>query len=152
MIAYKLIISVFAFCILICGQARSQSLILQKGDSIIILVKANKHHTKTGIKVGHGETYQISASGKWQDAGFEPTDAEGFPPKNGVMRSAKFLKAMPKENYMKLIAKSGGAHYAIGNSANIIFRNGDLVLQANDAAFFFGNNSGTLTVAIKRLN
>lgn len=104
---------------------------------MIITVEAKKHHTCTGIRIYPGETYQISATGTWQDAGFEPTDAEGFPPQNGAMRFAKFLKAMPKENYMKLIARAGGKSLAIGNAAHVRFqRRGQLILQANDATFF----------------
>jgi len=152
MTPYKIFILLFILCSSFFQRAVSQSAALQKGDSISILTKATKRFTQTGIKVIKGETYQITAVGKWQDAGFEPTDAAGFPSKNAAMRFAIYLKPMPKENYLKLVAKVGGRHEAIGTEAKIRFKNsGKLIPQPNDAVFFFGNNSGTLTVTIKRV-
>jgi hypothetical protein len=125
----------------------------QIGDSVSIQVKANRRFTHTGLMVTKGETYQVYAIGKWRDAGFEPTDAGGFPPKNSAMRFARFLQPMHRENYMKLVAKTGRKHYAIGTSAEIHFgKSGRLILQPNDALFFFGNNSGTLNVVVRRVN
>src|SRR5580700_2846704 len=99
MIPHKIFITFFVLCSLCSGQAMSQSVILQRGDSVVIMVKANKRLNRSGIRITKGETYMISATGKWQDAGFEPTDAGGFPPKNKAMRFARFLKPVPKENY-----------------------------------------------------
>jgi len=135
-----------------CTPVKSQSRALGIGDSISISIQAKQRITKAGIKVSKGETYQIYAAGKWQDAGFEPTDAEGFPPKNGAMRFARFLQPMHQENYMKLVAKVSSKHWPVGTSAHICFsKGGQLILQPNDAMFFFGNNSGTLAVTIKRV-
>ena len=68
------------------------------------------------------------------------------------MRFAIYLKPMPKENYLKLVAKAGGRHEPVGTLAKVRFKKGGkLILQPNDAVFFFGNNSGMLTVTIKRL-
>ena len=122
------------------------------GDSLRIEVRANKKFTHTGIKIIKGASYRITATGTWRDADFEPTDAGGFPPKNGAMRFARFLQPDPKENYMKLVAKAGCRHWPIGTGATIRFgHNGKLILQPNDATFFFGNNSGTLMVTITRV-
>lgn len=129
------------------------SQVLKKGDSLIVSVKASKRHTSSGIHISKGESYEISATGKWRDAGFEPTDAGGFPSKNAVMKFARYLKPMPKENYLKLIAKVSGEHYAVGTSAVIhCTKNGKLIFQPNDAFFFYGNNSGTLIVTIRRID
>ena len=153
MTSHKLFITLFVLSVLGCSHAMAQSAVLQKGDSVIILAKATKRFTHTGIKVSRGETYQITATGRWQDAGFEPTDAGGFPSKNAAMRFAIYLKPMPKENYLKLIAKVGGRHEPIGTSSRLRFqKSGKLILQPNDAVFFFGNNSGTLMVTIKRID
>lgn len=152
MTPYKIFIPLFILSTLFCHYATAQSIILQKGDSVIILTRATKRFTHSGIRVSSGETYQITATGLWRDAWLEPTDAGGFPPKNAAMRFAKFLKPMPKENYLKLVAKVGSKHEPIGTSAKVRFeRSGRLILQPNDAVFFYGNNSGTLTVTIKRL-
>ena len=153
MTSYKIFIPLFILCSLFSKQAIGQTSVLKNGESMTIQMKANKRVTHSGIKVTKGETYQITAIGKWQDAGFEPTDAGGFPSKNAAMRFAIYLKPMPKENYLKLVAKVGGRHEPIGTSANIRFKkSGKLILQPNDAVFFFGNNSGTLTVTIKRVD
>ena len=149
----KLFITLVALSVFVYSNAKAQSAVLQKGDSLVIQAKAIKRFTHTGIKVSRGETYQITATGRWQDAGFEPTDAGGFPPKNAAMRFAIYLKPMPKENYLKLVAKVGGRHEPIGTSAKVSFKkSGKLILQPNDAVFFFGNNSGALTVTIRRID
>ena len=122
------------------------------GDSLRIEVLANKKFTHSGIKIIKGASYRITAIGTWRDADFEPTDAGGFPPKNGAMRFARFLQPVSKENYMKLVAKVGPHHWPIGTGAIIRFnRNGSFILQPNDATFFFGNNSGTMHVTITRI-
>ena len=153
MTTHKIFITLFAVSLFVCSKMVAQSAVLQKGDSLIIQAKATKRFTHTGIKVSKGEAYQITATGQWQDAGFEPTDAGGFPSKNAAMRFAIYLKPMPKENYLKLVAKVGGKHEPIGTSAKVRFKkNGKLILQPNDAVFFFGNNSGLLTVTIRRVD
>jgi hypothetical protein len=145
-----------SFCLLgllLYCHAADKSLMLKPGDSVSIDVKANKHGTHTGIRMQKGTSYRIQATGKWRDAGFEPTDAEGFPPKNAAMRFARFLQPDPKENYMKLMVKVGGRHWPVGVSRTVHFnKNGTLILQPNDATFFFGNNSGVLHVTVTRID
>ena len=148
----KTIISIFLFCFVIGCKAHAKCAVLNVGDSLSFEVKANRHFTRTGVKIYKGAKYLISAVGKWRDAGFEPTDAGGFPPKNGAMRFARFLQPDSKENYMKLVVKVGSHHWPVGTGAVIEFtRNGNLILQPNDAMFFFGNNTGKMHVTIARI-
>lgn len=148
----KVALFIFLFCFVLGCKANAKYRLLNVGDSARIEVKANKHFMHTGIKILKGASYRIIAAGTWRDAGFEPTDAGGFPPKNAAMRFARFLQPDCKENYMKLVAKVGNHHWPIGTGAAIHFkRKGNLVLQPNDATFFFGNNSGTLSVTIIRV-
>lgn len=122
-------------------------------DSLLYSVVASKKRNKTTIKVKKGETYQITAKGEWQDAGFDPTDANGFEGFTKAMKKGAFLKPMKKENYMMLLAKVGCSKTPIGVEKTITTtKSGRLVFMPNDATFFFGNNSGELDVTVKRLN
>lgn len=103
------------------------------------------------MQVTKGETYQITAEGKWQDADFPPSDANGFKGFTAPMFFGMLLKPLPSQYYMKLCGKVGGWKFPIGTSATITMkRTGELVLFANDAKGFFDNNSGSITVKITK--
>lgn len=138
-------------CFLCLGQAQDK-LSFKNGDISKHIVYANKKHNKTNLFLEKGGKYHITAEGEWQDANFEPTDAEGFAGFTKAMKKGNFLKPMKNEPYMKLIARIKGKKIAIGKGSTFIAkRKGRLVLMPNDATFFFGNNHGTLEVTIKRL-
>lgn len=122
------------------------------GETVTDTVYAWKKCNKTNIKLVKGGTYKITATGQWQDAGFEPTDANGFEGFTKAMKKGAFLKPMKKENYMMLLAKVGGKKIPVGTESIIsIKKSGRLIFIPNDATFFFGNNSGELVVRVERL-
>lgn len=117
-----------------------------------VYVSADIFPFKTSISVNKGEVYEIRASGKWQDASFEPTDANGFKGFTAPMFFGMLLKPLPSQNYMKLCGRVKGFKFAIGNEATIeMKRDGMLELFANDAKGFFDNNSGILKVVVKQI-
>lgn len=114
-------------------------------------VQANQVFQKTSIRVSKGETYHITAHGQWQDAGFTPTDANGFKGFTTPMFFGMLLKPKPAQHYMKLCGKVADWKFAIGTDTTITMkRNGELELFPNDAKGFFGNNSGSLKVDVIR--
>ncbi|MCB9192120.1 MAG: DUF3943 domain-containing protein [Flavobacteriales bacterium] len=118
----------------------------------VIEVNANDLFQPTGISVEKGETYQITAEGQWQDAGFPPTDANGFKGFTAPMFFGMLLKPMPSNYYMKLCAKVGHWKFPIGTSSTLTMkRSGELLLFPNDAKGFEGNNHGALQVSVKHL-
>lgn len=124
---------------------------LDVGETMTDTVYAWKRCNKTSIKLKKGETYKIRGTGQWQDAGFTPTDANGFEGFTKAMKKGAFLKPMKKQNYMMLLAKVGGKKIPIGTEKAITpKKDGRLVFMPNDATFFFGNNSGELVVTIAR--
>ena len=99
-----------------------------------------------------GAKYHFKAAGEWQDAGFKPSNADGFEGFTTAMQKGNFLKPVKKENYMKLIARIGGKKIGIGTAHTFIApKTGRLVFIPNDATFFFGNNSGVLQVTVERI-
>lgn len=126
---------------------------LSDGATIQIQVAANERFTSTNVTVLKGEIYQITADGTWQDAGFPPTDANGFKGFTAPMFFGMLLKPMPSQYYMKLCGKVGGWKFSIGTSATIkMKRTGKLIIFPNDTKGFFDNNHGIITVTIKRGN
>ncbi len=127
-------------------------IVLAVGDFTTDTVFANIRCNRTSLKLVKGASYEMIATGQWQDANFEPTDANGFVGFTKAMKRGNFLKPMNCENYMKLLARVGRKKIAVGT--HFILqpkRSGRLVFIPNDATFFFGNNSSKLMVTIKRL-
>jgi hypothetical protein len=125
---------------------------LAVGDTAIYRVLAKVQHNKTGLRLKRGAVYQITAAGQWQDADFKPTDANGFKGFTRAMKIGQGLKPMPKQNYLKLLAAIGFSITPIGAENTLKpAQNGRLVFIPNDARFFFGNNSGSLLVTVKRV-
>jgi len=117
-----------------------------------VTVQANQLFQPSGIILEKGQTYEISASGEWQDASFPATDSNGFKGFTAPMFFGMLLKPLPGQYYMKLCGKVGGWKFPIGTSATITAkRTGELLLFANDAKGFFDNNSGFMLVKISQI-
>lgn len=148
---FLLLVMIVAACEM--ASAQKQNLrTLQVGDSAICEAVAKKRVNKTMLRLERRATYLIRAGGQWQDAGFKPTDANGFAGFTKAMKFGNGLKPMPGENYLKLLARVGNYKKAIGVEGKFTPRHsGRLILTPNDARFFFGNNSGSLKVTVKRI-
>lgn len=115
-------------------------------------VPANFSRVASGITVVKGETYRITAAGEWQDAGFPPSNANGFKGFTAPMFFGMLLKPLPGQYYMKLCGRVGGWKFPIGTETTIkMKRSGKLELFANDAKGFYDNNSGSLMVTIVKI-
>jgi hypothetical protein len=115
-----------------------------------IEVPADHYAVQSAIEVVKGQTYQITAEGKWQDADFPKTNANGFKGFTAPMFFGMLLKPMPSQYYMKLCGKVGNWKFPIETSTKVtIKRSGELLLFANDAKGFFDNNSGTINVKVE---
>ena len=124
---------------------------LQVGDTASYRVWAKVQHNKTNLYLKRGNTYRIQATGEWQDADFRPTDANGFVGFTKAMKIGQGLKPMPRQNYLKLLARVGTSKIPVGTGCTFKpTQSGRLILIPNDARFFFGNNSGSLVVTITR--
>ena len=132
--------------VMICCQAFAQQ------PEKTFEVHADQLLQNTGMMVFKGETYQITAEGQWQDAGFPPSDANGFKGFTAPMFFGMLLKPLPGQYYMKLCGKVRGWKFPIGTECTVkIRRDGELQLFANDAKGFFDNNSGSLKVTVTKV-
>jgi hypothetical protein len=109
----------------------------------------------TGVRVQRGETYKITAEGKWKASPFcNPTDASGFGEETPLcFRSPLALGPVPHANFQTLIGRIGpdGNPFIVGNTLQLDPQSeGNLALRMNDMADFLGDNSGQMTVAIER--
>ena len=125
---------------------------------MIFEVIASKKFNYTGLTVVKKQPLVFSVNGLWKDLGIS-CDANGW---NGkiVMPLAPWIydndlldsqKAVPGQNYMKLMGKIGEITFEIGNVKNktiLMPDTGELVLFANDIEWLYFNNSGRITVTI----
>lgn len=155
----------------ICGP----TLCLAPGKSVIVEVFAARWWNSTGLEVSAGESYRITAKDKWTDWHYT-TDADGYEKRN--LRPLCWARRVRDAPWFRLIASvahdptletntpsfwkatidsftgldSGAQLVAIGKSGQIkIEHDGYLYLFANDAVATYENNSGSLTVEVKRM-
>lgn len=127
----------------------TSTLAVNESDTFKVFAK-NKWND-SGIRINAGEVYLISASGNWTDW-FIDTDADGFC--KVILQLVGFLRREPKENWFKLIGTiDRQKNYIIGNYQEITAKeSGVLEFYANDISGFYFNNSGFLTVTVKRIS
>jgi hypothetical protein len=132
---------------------------LKLNEQRTISVSAKNAYTFPGIYLVSGQRYTYTASGTWNSGAFgSPTvNANGYAP--GVLDGARRNPA----NMMRLIGERfnhngsvlsfiGGSGFSIGASATITAGGfGFLNLYANDILAGYGDNSGSVSVTIRRI-
>ena len=126
------------------------------GASVIC---ANAPWNRTGIMLKKGEWYRFAAEGKWKDGPIEasavgyldPDDEEKMNAFGGFrrIRDARWFSVIGS------IGKRSGIYFDIGaliagGEAFEAPEDGELYCFANDAHFFYFNNSGTLRLTVTR--
>jgi hypothetical protein len=133
---------------------------LKVNESRSFVVRANKSHSFPGIYLVAGQKYKITAIGTWNSGGlFTPTvNANGYTPgplDAGRRYSANMMCLIGErfrhdDNALSFVSGSG---FKIG--ANKTFTSGGhgfLNLFANDNILSYLDNSGQVTVTVKRTN
>ncbi|MCG2613871.1 hypothetical protein LZZ85_06245 [Terrimonas sp. NA20] len=151
----------------------SQDKQLQPNEAVVVKVKANEAHNRTSVQLQKGQLYEITATGQWKDGTCAATDAAGFKasdcnsPQAGVDLGLSSMEALKRDKSSNWLCLTGSIYnqtsnsfenilpdqqFSIGRSAKIKPAvNGKLVLFANDIVSGYGNNTGQLTVTIKRI-
>jgi hypothetical protein len=145
---------------------------LRVGESSTFTVKAVKLYNEPGLKLIKGAKYEITAKGTWQDGSCKSTDAKGFltsecksniPGIDILMSTTEGLRRAGSQKWFCLMGEifdetcnvfdnvTADQQFRIG--ASRIFTpsvSGKLILFANDVLTAYSNNTGQLTVTVKR--
>jgi hypothetical protein len=116
-------------------------------------VLAKPHWNATGIQLGAGERYSMSAAGRWIDW-FTPHGPEGDPSDSFYMRAFERLRRMKDENWFELIGALNSditTAFPIGKGCLYEAQaSGELTCFANDVEEFYFNNYGQVTLTVTR--
>lgn len=146
---------------------------LQLNETVVVKVKASEAHNRSNVQLQKGNVYEITATGQWKDGTCTSTDAAGFKasdcgsPNAGVDLGLASMEALKRDKNAQWLCLTGSIYnqtsnsfenilpdqqFSIGKAAKIKPTvNGKLVLFANDVVSGYGNNTGQLTVTIKRI-
>ena len=118
-----------------------------------VSIDAKSLWVDTGILVEAGTTYQLRATGTWQDASIG-TDAAGYASVNAFQRLTERLRRMPRAPWFALIGaidRRKDTQFVIGTACT--FRapaSGRLTCFANDLRGFYFNNAGSVVLSIEK--
>ena len=130
--------------------------IVDNRDTPWVDVLANKYAWQSsGVLVQEGDTYLITASGKWQVAGSCPlVGPDGAGTYNLVCWDIGG-QVLPGYSHAALIGKVGrdGQPFYVGSNHRLTPQTTDvLYLMANDNPAWFGDNTGTVKVVVNMLS
>ena len=126
------------------------ALTLAVGESKTFEIQAAERWNHTLLEIEAGEIYQITSSGTWTD--WETvSDADGYD--DPFLDVFSNLKRNTDAKWFELVgAIDTVSQYVIGSNQNITFNeSGNLSLFANDAEGFYGNNTGSISTTITRI-
>lgn len=160
-------------CLAIQAKPYQAGRILPPASSASCKVKAREPFNPSGIWLQKGVLYEISATGSIREGSCKDSDAAGFkasdcgsplPNVDLTLAGMEALKRDKKSNWLCLTAAlydqpSGDfknllavQQFSIGRSLRLKpAASGQLVLFVNDVMTGYENNSGTLSVTIKRI-
>ena len=118
----------------------------------IVVEAANQMPTDTGITVKKGKKLVIEATGTWCMGGQPPTAECGGPEGIRAANPVERPLILSRAKIGKLIGRiRNGPWFGVGELARVTARrNGRLVLMFNDRPCCFGDNSGSVSVEIRR--
>jgi hypothetical protein len=145
---------------------------LRVGESATITVEAKEAYNNTKLLLVKNGRYEISAKGKWKDASCKETDPDGFltsecgssmPGVDILMGATESIRRASAQKWFCLMGEifdetcnvfdniTADQQFRIGKSRVLTPSvSGKLILFANDVLTAYGNNTGKLTVTIKR--
>lgn len=127
---------------------------LAPGQSATFGIFACLMWNNTTLEVHSGETYEIYATGTWNDAQIR-SGPDGYQSPSLLMRIFAPLRRRPKDNWFALIGAVGEQEkgtFLIGK--NLRWQpaaDGALYCYANDVPGFYFNNSGTIKLSATRI-
>jgi hypothetical protein len=128
---------------------------LKSGQSKSFVVDAAKLWNPSGIALERGRVYDVNVEGDqtWKDWCI-PTDADGYT--REALRPFEFLKRVPDQNWLKLIGaigRDGRTPIIIGSGMTNFSpsKSGELLCFANDLAWMYWNNCGSIRVTVTRI-
>lgn len=129
---------------------------LNVGDTVEFGIFALLRWNDTALKMLKGESYVLTAAGKWYDATIK-TDANGYPSDRLRHRLMARFRRSPNQNWFFLMgALSMDDRKAFplgaGPTTYTATEDGRLYCFANDLWWFYFNNSGLLKLVVKRLS
>ena len=118
----------------------------------IVVEAAYQTPTDTGITVKKGKKLVFEATGTWCLGGQPPTAECGGPEGIRAANPVELPLILNRAKIGKLIGRIGnGPWFGVGKLARVTARrNGRLVLMFNDRPCCFGDNSGSVSVKIRR--
>lgn len=145
---------------------------LRVGESATFTVESSKAYNDTKLLLVKNGRYELSAKGKWKDGSCKETDADGFltnecgstiPGVDILMGATEGIRRASSQKWFCLMGEifdetcnvfdniTADQQFRIGKSRILTPAvSGKLILFANDVMTAYGNNSGKLTLTIKR--
>jgi hypothetical protein len=126
-------------------------LALKVGRTEMREIAARAWQVATGILIEAAGTYELRASDTWKDWTIV-SGPEGYSSRNVVQRLSGRWRRVPSAPWFALIGVIGsGAPFKIGATDVAPGHAGELVCFANDLRLFYFNNSGAVTLTIRRV-
>ena len=129
---------------------------LKVGDTVELGIFALLPWNDTALKILKGETYTLTADGKWYDATIK-SDANGYTSDLPQLRLLARFRRSPKQNWFMLmgaLSMDDRKAFPIGAGPTTwtATEDGKLYCFANDLRRFYFNNSGLVKLSVKRLS
>lgn len=105
----------------------------------------------TGVRVVAGWSYQLTATGRWRDAGID-TDAAGYRSANPFQRWTERWRRQPDAPWFTLVGaidRRNETQFVIGSG--LVWQattSGTLTCFANDLRWFYFNNAGCVLLRV----
>ncbi len=127
---------------------------LNVGGTAIIGVFSELKWNDTGLLVRKGEQYHFEASGTWFDASIK-TGPDGYASPSILFKFLESLRRCRGNNWFALVGvtgRNGASPFLIGTTRLPMDVEADGILHcyANDLPFLYRNNSGWVTLTVKR--
>ena len=114
-----------------------------------ITIEARRYNNRTGVILEAGATYELTAEGRWRDASIECGPDGHDAPK---LRWLRWTRRSRPNLWFALMGTVAGKRFLIGSKTTVtIEKTGELVCFANDAPVMYWNNSGAVTLTIRRV-
>ncbi len=128
------------------------------GEPQTFTVRAHRPWNPSELQVAEGGHYrfQVTDVENWRDKGHLATPSDGILAVPRLLKIFGWLRRYKGANWYTLVGNIGQrAHqsFLIGSgSEHRAMANGELFAFANDAWGFYGNNEGTLTITVTRID
>lgn len=126
---------------------------LVEGESVTKTITAASFWNDTGIRLIAGQEYHFTATGEWIDW-YIPCNADGFASPSPFFWPFEWVRRAPGARWFALIGAIDHdpfTHFLIGaNRTMVITLSGELTCFANDNAFAYWNNRGSIELTITR--